>query len=64
MIKPKKDLSGSKFGKLLILEQAQDYIDDNGKHTLRYNGIGKLLKKHDSIGGILYEREIIGYAGP
>ncbi len=36
MIKPKKDLSGSKFGKLLILEQAQDYIDDNGKHRVMW----------------------------
>ena len=29
-------MSGSKFGKLLILEQAQDYIDENGKHRVMW----------------------------
>lgn len=36
MIKTKEDLTGQRFGRLVVLEQAEDHIQENGKHIARW----------------------------
>lgn len=36
MVKVKQDLVGQKFGRLTVLEQADDYIDNKGKHYAQW----------------------------
>ena len=36
MVKVKDDLTGKTFGRLLVLEQSDDYISKNGKHFARW----------------------------
>lgn len=36
MVKVKKDLTGQKFGRLTVIEQAEDYIDSKGKHYAKW----------------------------
>ena len=36
MIKVKKDLTGQIFGKLIVLQQVEDYVYPNGKHSSRW----------------------------
>ena len=32
MVKVREDLTGKNFGKLIVIEQAEDYIESNGRH--------------------------------
>lgn len=36
MVKVKKDLTGQQFGRLLVIQQIDDYIAPNGKHYARW----------------------------
>ena len=36
MIKVKKDLTGMRFGRLVVIEQAEDYIDPQGYHRTQW----------------------------
>lgn len=39
IVKVKKDLTGLKFGKLTVIEQAEDYIRKKGRHDVRWKCI-------------------------
>lgn len=39
MVKVKKDLTGQKFGKLIVMYQTNDYITSNGKHRAMWHCI-------------------------
>lgn len=36
MVKTKEDLTGRRFGRLVVLEQAEDHVQENGKHIARW----------------------------
>ena len=36
MVKVKKDLTGMVFGRLTVLQQAEDYIAPNGRHSTQW----------------------------
>ena len=36
MVKVKEDLVGQIFGRLTVIEQAEDYISPQGKHCAQY----------------------------
>ena len=36
MVKTKEDLTGQTFGRWLVLEQAEDYVIQSGKHYARW----------------------------
>ena len=36
MVKVRNDLTGKVFGRLTVIEQAEDYVDPNGKHIARW----------------------------
>lgn len=70
MVKVKKDLTGQRFGKLVVLYQTEDYVNPQGKHKSRWHCMcdcgneiditGSHLTNGDNVSCGCYKSKIIG----